>query len=197
MSDIIPYINIHTHKRVENEISIECIGIHPYRAESGERLSKEMISENIEAIGEIGLDLSRPISITAQERLFEEQLLIAQETELPVVIHAVRAMDRVIEIVKRFELKAVIFHGFIGSEQQASTAIAKGYYLSFGHRCFASPKTLRALASAELTHIFFETDEDDTPIAQIYSQGAEYRQESLDEIKEQLYKNYKRIFINK
>ncbi len=194
MSNITPYINIHTHKRAENEISIEIIGVHPYLAESGTKLSKQDIEESIEAIGEIGLDFSRPIDRQAQEDLFKEQLAIAEELKLPVVVHAVRAVDRALEILKAFTLPAVIFHGFIGSQQQAASAISKGYFLSFGHRCFTSSKTLGALYNSPITNIFFETDEHDISIEKIYKQGAEYREENLDEIKSQIYKNYKKIF---
>ncbi len=194
MSNNIPYINIHTHRKVENEISIEILGIHPYSAESGKKLLREDITSDIEAIGEIGLDFSRPIVRLAQEALFEEQLSLAQELNLPVVIHSVRALDRTLEIVKKFALRAVIFHGFIGSYQQAKQATDRGYFLSFGHRCFASPKTLTALSQIPINQLFLETDEHDISIEEIYNQAAKYRAESIAEIKENIYKNYTKIF---
>ncbi len=194
MNKISPYINIHTHRNVENQISIECVGVHPYQAEDGTKLSLGSILPSTEAIGEIGLDFSRPISREKQENLFKEQLSIAEQLTLPVVIHSVRAMDRTFEILKGFSLPAVIFHGFIGSEHQAKEAVKRGYFLSFGHRCFASPKTLSALRSTPLVNIFFETDEADISIEEIYLQAAKYRTENLDEIKDQIYKNYTKIF---
>ncbi|MFI3281517.1 MAG: TatD family hydrolase [Rikenellaceae bacterium] len=194
MSIIIPYINIHTHNRGENEISISSVGIHPLLAESGIKLNRESITSDTQSIGEIGLDFSRPIDRQLQERLFCEQLHIAEELKLPVVLHSVRAVDRTLEILKQFKLQTAIFHGFIGSEQQASNAIRQGYYLSFGHRCFASPKSLIALRNSPLKSIFLETDEHNITIQEIYRLAAAERSESLEEIKKQIYINYKIIF---
>ncbi|MFI3286343.1 MAG: TatD family hydrolase [Rikenellaceae bacterium] len=197
MKDNVPYINIHTHKMGGNEISIEIIGIHPFDAESGVKLTAKDIDESIEAIGEIGLDFAKAVDRTEQERVFKEQLSLSEQLNLPVVIHSVRAVDRTIDILSQFRLNAVIFHGFIGSEQQANMAIKRGYYLSFGHRCFASPKTLSALRMVPLERLFFETDECDISIEEIYSRAAAYRGESLSAIKEQLYINYINIFKRK
>ncbi|MFI3323355.1 MAG: TatD family hydrolase [Rikenellaceae bacterium] len=195
MSNIPPYINIHTHREVENELTISTHGIHPYHSESGARLSPESIDNSIEAIGEIGLDFSRPINPETQESLFREQLDIALSQGLPVVIHAVRAVDRVLEILKEYKgLKAVIFHGFIGSMQQAQRATDSGYFLSFGHRTFSSPKSLEALRNTPITNLFFETDQHDITIEEIYKMGTEFRTESIEELREAIYKNYINIF---
>ncbi|MFR9534006.1 MAG: TatD family hydrolase [Rikenellaceae bacterium] len=194
MNNIIPYINIHTHQKRENEISIECVGVHPYEVESGERLSADDILPSTQAVGEIGLDFSRPISKQLQEELFEEQLSLAQDAGLPVVIHSVKSFERVMEILKKFSLKAVIFHGFIGSYEQAQRAVERGCFLSFGHRCFNSSKTLNALRKLQLNNIFFETDDYDISIEDIYLKASELRTENIEQIKAELYKNYKKIF---
>ncbi len=177
-----------------DQITIECVGVHPYLAGSGATLSEDCITPSIEAIGEIGLDFSREIDRGAQEELFCRQLEIAQRQALPVVIHSVRALDRTLQILEGFTLRAVIFHGFIGSLQWARRGVERGYFLSFGHRCFASPKTLDALRNLPITNIFFETDECDTPIEEIYHRASQYRAESLEEIRDEIYKNYKKIF---
>ncbi|MFI3333444.1 MAG: TatD family hydrolase [Rikenellaceae bacterium] len=194
MRDKIPYINIHTHQKCENELSIVTKGVHPYDAQSGICLTKKSIGQDVDAIGEIGLDFSRSIDKLQQEKLFRQQLSLAQELNLAVVIHSVRSLDRTLQILRDYTLKAVIFHGFIGSKQQARVALQRGYFLSFGHRSFVSPKTLEVLRSAPLSNIFFETDQCDISIEEIYSKGAQYRDESLEEIKERLNTNYINIF---
>ncbi len=194
MRDNSPYINIHTHKPCANELTITSLGIHPYDAEGCCCLSEESVEVGVDAIGEIGLDFARPIDRAKQERLFTEQLSLAERLELPVVLHSVRAVDRTLQILKSYRLRAVIFHGFIGSEQQARVAFQRGYLLSFGERTFASPKTLAVLRMAPLDSIFFETDESELPIETIYCRAAEYRSETLGEIKDKLYKNYIKIF---
>ncbi len=197
MRDNLPYVNIHTHKKGENELTIKCVGIHPYDAEKGLQLRMEEVDPSIEAIGEIGLDYSRDIDRTAQQKLFEQQLLIAEQLALPVVIHSVRAFEDVMKSLNGRELKAVIFHGFIGSKEQASAALKRGYYLSFGHRCFNSPKSLDALRNTPISNIFLETDESDIPIEGIYKRASEIRKENLEELKIELYKNYIDIFNKK
>lgn len=194
MTNNSPYVNIHTHKKGTNELTITTWGVHPYLAESGKELTIEDIDDKVEAIGEIGLDFARPIDKGRQEELFCDQLEVAQQMGLPAVIHSVRAFERTLEILKGYSLEAVIFHGFIGSWQQAQRAIDRGYYLSFGHRCFGSPKTLEALRNTPIEKLFFETDDFDVSIEEIYAQGALHREEEIEEIKRELYKNYINIF---
>ncbi len=195
MIDNAPYINIHTHKWVENELTISARGIHPFDALSGSELLKEDFDSSIEAVGEIGLDFSIDTPREVQEQLFIEQLQLADQLGLPVVLHSVRAVDRTLEILSKFtSLRAVIFHGFIGSTQQAKRATDRGYFLSFGHRCFASPKTLEALRTTPLDNLFFETDDHDISIEEIYHAAESYRPESLDEIRKAIYINYIKIF---
>ncbi len=195
MSDKLPYINIHTHSPKEDELTITTIGVHPYDAE---KYSTEVLEANItpqiDAIGEIGLDYSIDVDRATQETLFRDQLEIAQRAQLPVVIHAVRSFDMALKIIGDYRLKAVIFHGFIGSLQQAEAAQCKGYYLSFGHRCFTSPKTLDSLRNSLIDNMFLETDNEEISIEDIYKQALEYRSESEIEFKEKIYNNYKRVF---
>ncbi len=190
-----PYIDIHTHKKVDDQLTIKSIGVHPYDAENSAPLSTDMIKGEIEAIGEIGLDFICSVDKEIQKEIFTKQLSLSEQLSLPVIIHAVRSFDVCMAMLNDYNLKAVIFHGFIGSQQQATAAFKReGYYLSFGHRCFHSPKTIEVLTHAPLNRIFFETDMHDSSIEQIYHLSLEYRTESLEQIKEQLYNNYINIF---
>lgn len=90
--------------------------------------------------------------------------------------------------------RAVIFHGFIGSPEQARQALDKGYFLSFGERAFASPKTLAALRTTPLWQLFLETDESETPIEEIYARAAAATGVGVDELKAATTANYERIF---
>ena len=110
------------------------------------------------------------------------------------VLHCVKAFEQIMKILDSFTLRAVIFHGFIGSAQQAQRALAKGYYLSFGERCNKSPKTIEALKVTPLDRIFLESDESTTPIEQIYSLIANLRGVKSEELIEAIEDNYNRIF---
>lgn len=168
-------VNIHTHHPKNDELTLCSVGIHPYDAEgvsSDLLLVIERAATDCQAIGEIGLDYSRSIERQVQIRLFQAQLDIAQRYSKGVVLHCVKAFETVMDILKNYSLKFVIFHGFIGSVEQAKRAINRGYYLSFGHRTFRSPKSIEALKATPSELLFFETDDSMTDIDQIYTQAS-------------------------
>lgn len=94
----------------------------------------------------------------------------------------------------RLRPRAVIFHGFIGSPEQARRAVLKGYYLSFGLRAFASPKTLESLREIPLSQLFLETDDSDVPIEEIYARAAKVKGVTPEELQRATLENYGRIF---
>ena len=168
-------VNIHTHHPKNDELTISSIGIHPYDAEgatSDMLLAIESAATAYDAIGEIGLDYSRKTDQQLQIELFQAQLDIAQRYGKGVVLHCVKAFEQTMNLLKSYTLKFVIFHGFIGSAEQAKRATDRGYYLSFGHRTFGSPKSIEAMKTTPTEMLFFETDESLADIDQIYSQAS-------------------------
>jgi TatD DNase family protein len=129
-----------------------------------------------------------------QTEIFRAQLAIAERYEKPVVLHCVKAFEEVMKIVAEYHLQEVIFHGFIGSVEQAQRAVAQGFYLSFGERTFRSPKTIEALRSTPLSHLFVETDESATPIEDIYARIAELRGVGIATLSEATKANFDKIF---
>lgn len=91
-------------------------------------------------------------------------------------------------------LRAVIFHGFIGSPEQAARAIERGYYLSFGTRSSRSSKTIEALRLTPSERLFVETDDDPTPIEEVYAVIASLREVSVEELQRTTHENYLRLF---
>ncbi len=142
------------------------------------------------AIGEIGLDYAVPGDHGEQKMIFADCLRIAEARGLPVILHCVRAFEPAMEILAGFRLPAVIFHGFIGSREQAARAVRSGYYLSFGERSLNSPKTVEALRSIPLDKLFLETDDALVPIADIYARTADFLAIPLPQLKEIINKNY-------
>jgi TatD DNase family protein len=129
-----------------------------------------------------------------QIALFRAQLALAEQYEKAVVLHCVRAFEETMKILSEFHLKAVIFHGFVGSVEQAQRAVHQGYYLSFGERTFRSPKTIEAMLSTPLSHLFIETDESATPIEEIYARIAKLRGISIAKLTTATEENFNRIF---
>ena len=188
-----PYVNIHTHRPTGRGIEPASVGIHPWDAAGADAESVREALGRAQAVGEIGLDYLHP-DRDAQLRLFEQQLRLAEAAGKPVVLHCVKAFDPTMTLLGRFRLRAVIFHGFIGSPQQAARAVAAGYCLSFGPRSLRSPRTVRALDTVPLERLFLETDDDPTPIETVYAEAAQRLGLPLDRLKEALYANYLRIF---
>ncbi|WP_434514930.1 TatD family hydrolase [Dechloromonas sp. ARDL1] len=148
-------------------------GIHPLyvmQAAEGDlaTLRRWLADENPVAVGEIGLDHyvtdSDPLR---QEFFFVEQLKLAREFDLPVVLHVRRAVDPVLKQLRRFRVRSGIAHAFNGSRQQAEAFIQLGFVLGFGGAMTYSGSTrIRALAAElPLESIVLETDAPDIPPA--------------------------------
>ncbi len=188
-------IDIHTHRPTE-AVTIRTVGVHPWHAAECALPSAEEIMK-ADAVGEIGLDKACGVDFEMQQALFVKQLELAERFEKPVVLHCVRAFEEVMTLLERHTLRAVLFHGFIGSREQASRAVKKGYYLSFGARTEGSNKTIEALRETPLERLFVETDEADTTIEAMYQKIARLRGITTAELEEATAENYKRIFTFK
>lgn len=187
-------VNIHTHRPTGQGIELRTAGIHPWDAAQYDVQELQPLLPHVQALGEIGLDFACGVHRQAQFNLLHEQLVMAVAHRLPVVLHCVRAFEPLMDILAEYDLRAVIFHGFIGSPEQTHRALERGYYLSFGERTFRSPKTLRALCETPLDRLFCETDESDATIDDIYTQTADTKGISLEELTQGIRENYKRIF---
>ena len=185
-------VDIHTHHPRCGVLSPTMAGIHPWDAERG--IAPPDFA-NCDIIGEIGLDYACDVDRAAQERLFREQLGAAERLQKPVVLHVVKAFEPAVNIIADYKIEGVVFHGFIGSVQQALEALRRGYYLSFGARSLRSSKTRQAIASTPLNRLFCETDDDATlDIAEVYTEVAAIKGVTLAELKKEIYKNYKTLF---
>ncbi|MBQ5619456.1 MAG: TatD family hydrolase [Alistipes sp.] len=188
-------IDIHTHHPT-SAVTITAVGLHPWQAEHGAVPSEEQI-EAADAVGEIGLDKACEVDFERQTAMFEAQLRLAEQHKKPVVVHCVRAFEEVMNALEKFALRTVIFHGFIGSSEQAERAVKKGYYLSFGARTERSKKSIEALRATPLDRLFIESDEAETPIAEIYALVARLRGLEVEELAAEVSQNYERIFSRK
>jgi TatD DNase family protein len=118
------------------------------------------------AVGEIGLDLFVPdLDFATQERFYVEQLKIARDYDLPVLLHCRRANDAILKQLRRFKVKGGIAHAFNGSDQQAGAFIKLGFKLGFGGACtWPRASNLRRLArELPLDALVLETDSPDIP----------------------------------
>jgi len=117
------------------------------------------------AIGEIGLDRFVDLDYATQKFFYVEQLKIAQEYDLPVLLHCRRANDEILKHLRKIKVRGGIAHAFNGSPQQADEFIKLGFKLGFGG-AFTWPRAnnLRRLAvDLPLQAIVLETDSPDIP----------------------------------
>lgn len=120
------------------------------------------------AIGEIGLDyFVVELDRERQQVLFEAQLEIARNANLPVVLHVRKAHDQVLATLRRIKVPGGTAHAFNGSLQQAQQYIDMGFKLGFGGTLtYARSHKIHALARQLPLHaLVLETDAPDMVVA--------------------------------
>lgn len=147
-------------------------GLHPmYLAEHQPQhlqlLDDWLRREPALAVGEAGLDffvpeLDRPL----QQFYFEAQLDLARQHDLPVILHARRAVDAVIAGIRRCRPRRGVIHSFAGSIEQARQLQTLGFKLGFGGPVtYLRARRLRELVSTlPLQQLLIETDAPDQPL---------------------------------
>lgn len=119
-----------------------------------------LICDKIKAIGEIGLDYHYDgCSREKQIKLFEEQLVLAAELDLPVIVHSRDACEDTLTLLKKHRPRGVV-HCFSGSAETAKDIVALGMYIGFtGVLTFKNAKkALKALAEVPIDRLLLETD---------------------------------------
>ncbi len=144
------------------------LGIHPHNAKEADdetiaKLRNLAQNQKVIAIGETGLDFHYNYSLPKdQKNVFAEQLKIAQELNLPVIIHSRESFDETIEILEQFGTGAekVVFHCFSGSSEQAKIVLNHGFYISFtGVVTFKNAEPIRQAARiVPVDRLMLETD---------------------------------------
>lgn len=117
--------------------------------------------EKVVAIGEIGLDYHYEdgASPKEQQKVFEEQLILAKELDLPVIIHSRDATQDTLDILKKHKPKGVV-HCFSGSAETAKEILKLGMYLGFtGVLTFSNAKKAKeAVMQIPTDKLLLETD---------------------------------------
>ncbi len=144
-------------------------GIHPMfvaraRDDDLDALRTTLLRERPVALGEIGLDYFVPgPDVARQEFYFVEQLKLARELGVPVLLHVRKAVDAVLKHLRRIPVAGGIAHAFNGSRQQADEFVKLGFKLGFGGAMTHARAThLRELAATlPPSAIVLETDAPD------------------------------------
>ena len=120
------------------------------------------------AIGEIGLDFFLPFLTASpmrekQQYFYTEQLKMARDFDLPVILHVRRSQDILLKYLRQIKVRGGIGHAFNGSLQQAQAFIGLGFKLGFGGAMtFSRALQIRRLAAQlPLDALVLETDAPD------------------------------------
>ena len=156
-------------------------GLHPmylasHREEHLSDLRDWIEREQPVAIGECGLDyFVDGLDHDAQSHYFEGQLRLAREFDLPVIVHARRAVDAVIAAIRRVGGLRGVVHSFPGSMEQARQLSQAGFLLGLGGQVtYDRANRLRTLAATmPIDWLLLETDSPDQPDSGIRGQRNE------------------------
>lgn len=198
---------------VNNKNVFGALGVHPdniedFTKENIEFIKNNLGSDGIIAIGEIGLDYyHNDLNKDEQIRMFEYFLDLAEEVDLPVIIHNRDATGDMLSILKKHNCKGII-HCFSGSIEVAREYIKMGYKLGIGGVItFKNSKLKDVLKEIGLEHILLETDSPyltPVPLRGVYNEPynlnyvfkylCELFEVSEEELARKLENNYKEVF---
>lgn len=138
------------------------VGVHPHEAKHGVDGLKDLVNQDrVVAIGEIGLDYFYNHSDRqAQIDIFEAQLQMANDANLPVIFHVRDAFDDFWPIIDKFPGIKGVLHSFTDSQENADKAIERGFYIGVnGIATFTKDEVQQQMyTNLPLDKIVLETD---------------------------------------
>jgi len=192
------------------------LGIHPWNVniigESELQETVDFIQKQkgfVKAIGEIGLDCKYETVWEKQTMVFDKMLHLAEELELPVIIHSRGTTDVIVEILASYKLKRVLLHWFSHPMSALTKALDKGYFITEGPPATYSNGIREVVEKTPLTNLLTETDGPVTYwkqpfngqltkpsfILNVVSAVAEIKKMRTEEVAEQIIKNFE-VFFN-
>lgn len=211
------FFNLHTHRYTANTSILELvnqypwefdatipnysIGIHPWYihenrlANDLQIIDEKLTDLNCLALGECGLDKRIEIPLDLQQKVFVQQILLAEKYQKPLVLHCVAAFQEVIALKKELNVSVpMIIHGFSKNEQTAKQLIDNGFYISFGKYLLRNPELKSVFLSVPNNRIFLETDTVEESIEEVYALAATYKEMSNGEMKGFIHQNFENVF---
>ena len=202
LADAYPWIyaSVGTHPDTADEVNEEVL----------EAYRKMCQHPKVKAIGEIGLDYYyETIHRETQMKAFRMQMGLAQELDMPVIIHERDAHNDGMTIVKEFPKVKGVFHCYSGSAEMARQLVELGWYIGFtGVLTFKNArKAVETAAAIPLDRIVIETDCpfmapepfrgkrcDPSMVYRVAEKLAEIRGISVEEAQKATFENGKRLY---
>ncbi|NQW70544.1 MAG: TatD family hydrolase [Betaproteobacteria bacterium] len=164
------------------------LGIHPLYTNQAQKSDVEVIEQQLSqslsdprfvGIGEIGLDyFVEDLDLRQQDYFFNAQLDLAEQFQLPVILHVRRSQDAILKALRGRKIPGGIAHAFNGSMQQAEQFIGLGFKLGFGGAATyeRALQIRRLLKELPLDSIVTETDAPDIPPAWLRAEGIAFNE---------------------
>jgi TatD DNase family protein len=134
------------------------------------------------AVGECGLDFfESQLDVLQQERIFIAHIQLAKQFNKPLIIHARKATERVMQLLKQYGPVRGVIHSYSGSLEQARQLVAMDFMLGIGG-ALTYPRSTRLRALVQeiaLSHLLLETDAPDQPMFGMQGQRNEPAQLAL------------------
>lgn len=195
------------------------LGLHPYFIEQHQSSHLQQLEQQVDqllqqnnacfkAIGEIGLD-STCADLEFQQQLLREQLRLAKQRQLPVILHHRKTLDKTLKLVRESGPEKGVVHAFSGSYEQGKAWIDEGYFLGIGGTITypRAEKTRDAIARLPIESMVLETDCPDMPVAGHQGERnepvrmlttlaslAQLQKTSKETVTEQCFNNSQRLF---
>jgi TatD DNase family protein len=211
------YIDIHSHDENSSALTIiNCfpseieesiqnqphlyfsVGLHPWYIKADYQNQLDIVSTfannpQVLAIGETGLDKLCKTPFELQIEVFKQHVKLAESIQKPLIIHCVKAYSEIIQLKK--ELRPTVpwvLHGYRGNKEITQQLLVHDFYLSLGKGIFLLQESLVLIP---LDKLFFETDNGEIAIEEVYSLAAKILQLEQESIQKKMESNFKQVFL--
>ncbi|MDR2707948.1 MAG: TatD family hydrolase [Nitrososphaerota archaeon] len=193
------------------------LGVHPYNVNF---LKPDELQEIIDlilrqnqrkcpvAIGEIGLDCTYDTIWERQLFVFDKMLHVAEQLELPVIIHSRGTTDKIVDMLQSYNVKRVLLHWFSHTIDTLNKSIDLGYFISEGPPIVYSGILREIVKQTPITNLLTETDgpvpyrknpfndqlTKPSYIRHVLDAIAEIKNTDVSDVAEQIAKNFETFF---
>ena len=193
-----------------SNILLTSVGIHPQEINDSPFELKKLIEENykkIAAIGECGLDFSSEHDRDWQEKVFRLQIELALKYKKPLIIHARKAVDETVEILKEYKNLTGVFHCYAGGIKRVKKINELDFYFGIDGNVTYEIGLEEVVKNIPKDRLILETDspyltpvplrgKENNPnnVKYIYKKVAEIWGMSFEETEKIIDENAKRLF---
>lgn len=202
-------INLNLGKEYPEKLLV-AVGIHPEKIDDSPAELEGLVEENykkIVAIGECGLEFLGNYDREKQEILFKRQIELAQKYKKPLIIHARKAVDETVEILKEYKNISGVFHCYAGGIKRIRKINEIGFYFGLDGNVTYEVGLEEVVKNIPKDRLILETDSpyltpepfrgqrnNPNNVRYIYQKVAEIWKINFEEAEEIIDENARRLF---